>query len=199
MSRQIDTRLFLITLAVLVTLSSLLAVFLAFGGIWAPPTSFSTLGGNVTLSVNTSTVITLKISSVAFGVLLPNATDDTTDNDPKPFVVRNDGNVNVDIDIRMNQSMFSGSGSGNNSDTFQFKAGNCSVATCGALEPDAFDWANSTTTWTNFSTSDKEVINSLKFQSGADEAESEVRIHVPLDEIAGIKGSTITFIAHQET
>ncbi|MFH1424086.1 MAG: hypothetical protein ABIG20_00210 [archaeon] len=153
----------------------------------------------INLTVNTSTSISLEISTVDFGTLMTNSTDDTSDNSPQPFVVRNDGNVNVDVSIKANQSMFSGTGAGNDTDTFQFKTANCSLSVCGFIELNSFDWANSTISWTNFTDVEQGVIDSLEYANTSDEAEVDIRVFVPLDEPAGSKGATITFTATQES
>jgi hypothetical protein len=96
-------------------------------------------------------------------------------------------------------SLFSGTGSGTNSDTFQYKADNCSAAACGGAEVNCFDWANSIITWTNFTTSEVEVVDSLDYNDTKDEVEIDLKIVVPTDEPQGSKSSQITFTGYVES
>ena len=126
--------------------------------------------------------ITLTNNTVNFGVLVLGSSNNTTNENPPPFTIQNNGNVNEDIDIRASNFLFNSSDAGSNTNFFQFRAGNCSVTACGATDTDAFNWAGSITTFTNFTNVNQKIINSLNSTNTSDDAEIEIKITVPNQE-----------------
>jgi len=161
---------------------------------------FTTAGANNTTlmaSVNVSETITLSLSAatINFGALVQGTANNTTNDAPNPFVLVNGGNIGIDLTIKMNQSPFSGTGSGNNTNTFRFKAGNCSTIVCGTGNSTIFNWGTSQTNFQNFTTVNQNLIKNLSYSSGNDVAEAEILLSVPSDESTGSKSVAITFTA----
>ncbi len=161
---------------------------------------FTTAGANNTTlmaSVNVSETITLSLSAatINFGSLVQGTANNTTNDAPNPFILVNGGNIGIDLTIKMNQSPFNGTGSGNNTNTFRFKAGNCSTAVCGTGNTSVFNWGSSQTSFQNFTTVAQNLIKNLSYTSGNDIAEAELLLSVPSDESTGTKSVAITFTA----
>lgn len=132
-----------------------------------------------------SVIITLVNSSVDFGSLFPTDTDNTTDNNPFPLHVRNDGNYWADlVNASANQSLFASA----SLDTpyWQFKADNTSA------EPGAFNSSGSLVDWVNVTSTNQSLISTLNYTDNLDEAEIDIRIEVPPTELPGSKSSYIT-------
>ena len=147
--------------------------------------------GTATVSVNPVVLLSLPDSSVDFGNLLQSGVNNTTDDLPSPFRVRNDGNTQLNISVRAASFLFTGSGSGNNTNKFRFMAGNTSN------ETNSFNWGNSAKTYTNFTDTDQKAIALLGYANTSDEAQIEIAILVPTDEGAGNKTADIVFTATQ--
>jgi hypothetical protein len=135
--------------------------------------------------------ISLPESTVNFGAVPQGYVDNTTDNDPIPMIVQNDGSIAVDVSIARDSSstpLFSGTGGGDNTSSFQFRIDY-------ANESDTFNYSASTTTWTNVPGIDGlTAITGLKYSDLNDSAEIELQIRVPTDEPLGKKNETLNFI-----
>ncbi|MEM7817779.1 MAG: hypothetical protein QXL81_03090 [Candidatus Aenigmatarchaeota archaeon] len=145
--------------------------------------------GTTEANVQASTTISLTVESVNFGNVNLNASDDTTDNSPAPFVVRNDGSVNVNITINATPLW---SGVSKVASDYQVMCGDNSGNPRGVDCP-----TGSVESWTDLTTSPQKIIANLPFADNGDEVQAEIKIHVPLDEPAGAKSSTVYFIADQ--
>ena len=51
------------------------------------------------INITAEVLISLNSTNMIFGQLAPDATNDTTDNSPEPFIINNDGNVVVNISL----------------------------------------------------------------------------------------------------
>ena len=146
-----------------------------------------------TVYVNSSTwnfttesyaAITLVNDTVDFGQLNISGTNNTTDNNPYPLVIRNIGNINVNLTIYANDSLWQSPTGILNTSYFRFKADN-------RTEPGSFDYANSQTSWRNMTSYNISLIKLLNYSDSKDEAEVDLEITVPADEPTGLKNSTI--------
>ncbi|MBW2968344.1 hypothetical protein KY362_07730, partial [Candidatus Woesearchaeota archaeon] len=127
--------------------------------------------------------------TVDFGSAENDQTNDTTDNQPPPFVLRSDSNVFIDVDnVTANQSFFL-SESALDSD-FQIKADST------AEEPGAFNITGSAINWINLTTI-QTIIDYLDWHDHNDTAEIDVKVHVPLDEPAGVRVTGLVFYGAQ--
>jgi hypothetical protein len=129
-------------------------------------------------------VISLPNETISFGTIASNGTNDTTDENPYPFVIQNDGNCEIDIHINSTGIWRS---VGLNTSYYQIKADN-------TTETGAFNWTASVTSWLNI-TNETLIIKTLQHNSTIDTAEVDIRIDVPPDEPAGDKRDVMTFIA----
>jgi hypothetical protein len=102
--------------------------------------------------------------------------------------MRSDGNVftNV-INVTANQSFFAGQ-SAVESD-FQLKVDN-------STEVGAFNWTGSAFDWINLTTI-QTIIDYIDWHDINDSAEIDVKVHVPLDEPAGLKVTGLVFYGEQ--
>jgi hypothetical protein len=122
---------------------------------------------------------------VEFGEVWLGQEYNTTDDDPSPIIMENDGNVFLDIKVNASSLWDSV-----NLDTeyFKFKAGNAS-------ESHAFNWSNSTVDWTNLAAEMRYVVEYLNYSNASDMAEIELMIKVPTDEVAGTKTTNLNIEA----
>ena len=151
-----------------------------------PFTSAPTGTANVT--VPERTYITLTMSSIDFGDLDPTANNDTTDDSPAPFALRNDGTVNVNVTIKATDLF---SDAANPSSAYQFKS---RVDESGSVINSTSDLVTSLTNMPN-STSAVSVVKRFKFASVFDQVFIDIGVTVPADETAGVKSSTVTLTA----
>lgn len=133
--------------------------------------------------------------NMSFGSMNPNEVNETTDNDPYPFRIRNDGNVLTDFNITVDTAS---NWLWNNfqiaSTYFQYSIDNATAYSTYNEENASFNWSDSATTpnWFDIpETNTSANIRQLNYTDVTDEAEIDVRIQVPSDEPAGSKGSTV--------
>ncbi len=168
-----------------------MAIAISVVGTWislskiTPLTGAATGATNVTISASTG--ISLVVDNVSFGGLPAAGFNDTTDNSPPPFILRNDGNVYINISVAVS-SLWSQAGSP--TANFQGMCGNYTTEhNCTGV--------NNTITYTNLPTSATRFIGNLNYSAASDEIEFEINITVPTDEPSGYKNSTVTFTAVQ--
>ena len=143
---------------------------------------------------NTSAIFSFRITSIqdlellinqtSFGLMKNDENDDTTDDNPTPFVVRNKGNVLLNVNINATALFTSVS---MNTNYYQFRADE--------NESGSYDTSCSQTTFTNMNTLPKIVFCNLSYEDSHDEGEIELSITVPHDEGAGNKSSIIKVTA----
>jgi hypothetical protein len=143
--------------------------------------------GTTSVSVGTSATVSLPVSTVAFGELNPGQFNDTTDNNPFPFVIQNDGNVNVNVTIGADNLWTTQT---NPSTYFRF---NSTENETGSVVSTATDLV----AWTDMPTSPVNVVTRLKYPAANDAVNVHINITVPEEEGAGSKSSTVTFTASQ--
>ncbi|MBW2984271.1 hypothetical protein KY361_04100 [Candidatus Woesearchaeota archaeon] len=127
--------------------------------------------------------ISLITDTVNFYTVIPSYTDNTTDNNPPPFLLENQGNIDLNITLTGTRMFTKGTFPGDN---FQFKID--------ANESNSFDYSPSTTDWTNITNESSRVdIVSLDWHDISDTSEGDILIRVPDDEPPGARNSTVTF------
>ncbi len=148
-------------------------------GLWADSWNFSIQPYVALFFVN---------NTVDFGSADTDSTNDTTDDDPLPFLIRNDGNVFADIiNASANQSFFTSSLT-QDSD-FQIKVDN-------TTELFSFNWTGSAADWINLTTV-RTIIDYFNWRDTNDTVEVEVKVHVPVDESPGEKITGLVFYGEQ--
>ncbi len=152
----------------------------------------STPSGKANVTVPSKTYISLPIDMVNFGELDVGLSNDTTDDSPLPFTLRNDGTVNVNVTIGATD-LFTGTGGGNPSTYYQYKSEEYEVGSVINTTTDLI------TTFINMPTtgSPEMVVSRLRFPNAYDSIKVHLNVTVPLDEAAGEKTSTVTFTATQ--
>jgi len=178
------------TVGILLAAVALLAIMGTFlivsgprvtGFVWfnATGTAQATVPEDVTISLPTNTV--------NFATTQLEASNDTTDEKPPPFVIRNDGSTDVNVTINASALW---AGSAVNTD-YRYKCGDGEIS-CPA---------NSTTTWANMPGRNSigpavaRVIGHLPFNDSGDSVQIEIEITVPADEPQASPSSTVTFSA----
>ena len=146
--------------------------------------------GTLGLQIGDEIIISLPVSDISFGTVALDSVEDTADDNPRPFMVRNDGSVDVDVTV-LATDLFS-SALRIPSD-YQFQCGGTpEVLLCPAGSP---------LIWMDMPIEGMTLpilaIKSLPFSDSGDELEVEIRIHVPADEGSGIKSSLVTLTASQ--
>ena len=136
---------------------------------------------NVTAEID----INLDIDEVNFGSLSPGNINDSSDDNPSPFVIDNNGNVVTNISL--NSSAIWNTESGDSS-YYQFKVDNVTG------EEGAFDWLLSIVSWFDVPiTGEVVAVGELNYADGDDSAEVDIRLEVPGDESPGAKNGWIVF------
>ncbi|MBN1386793.1 hypothetical protein JW968_07550 [Candidatus Woesearchaeota archaeon] len=129
-------------------------------------------------------------TNVSFGEAETGETNDTEDNSPTPFQIRNEGNVHINLSIYALDSLWDAVEI--NTSHFQYKAGNTS-------ETGSFNWSHTRTAteWTNIpgynSTTWTYIAGQLGYRPEEDEVETEIRVWVPGGEPPGNKSSILVF------
>ncbi|MFH1787751.1 MAG: hypothetical protein ABH811_03100, partial [archaeon] len=150
----------------------------------------STYGGwadSRRIDYQSSIIIAMVNDTVSFGGLGMSATNNTTDNSPLPFLIRNDGNCFLNISLNSTNLWNSVV---NPSEYFQYKVDNKSE------ENGSFDWILSKTTWQNVPDANYEmVIVNFNWSDETDSAEVDILVTVPSEEGSGDRESTLGFKA----
>lgn len=136
--------------------------------------------------VTIDSVIIISINgtkSINFGTKLPGYTDDTTDDNPLPLLVQNDGNCFLNLTVNASRPLWASQGL--NTQYLRYKAG---VNESGS-------YGNSQTSWTNMLSTDALFVDLLNYANATDTARLECSIEVPSDETPGDKNTDITFTA----
>jgi parallel beta-helix repeat protein len=141
------------------------------------------------VSIYTDVVITLYNDTIDFGTLILWEANNTEDDSPDPFRVRNDGNCFLDVNISASDFLWDTQPS--QSQYFQYKIGNVTG------EAGSLNWSSQNTTkeWTNIPLSNGSIISYLNYSNATDEAEIDILIQVPGGEVAGDKNSIVWFTA----
>ena len=151
----------------------------------SPITGFAT--GTVYVNVSCTVSITMMGNNISFIYMTEGTTNDTTDNIPPPFRIRNDGNVVVNISVTANNSLFAE----NPSPTTNFN-----VACGNVTEEHNCTQALREVGWYAIPLSPSEspaIIANLQFNATIDEAEVDINVTVPAGTPPGGKSATLTF------
>src|SRR3989344_1115771 len=151
----------------------------------------STPTGTANVTVPERTYITLTVSNIDFGDLDPTANNDTTDDLPPPFALRNDCTVNVNVTIKATD-IFTAAGAGNPSSYYQFAS---RVDESGSVVNITTDLTTSLTNMAATSNTTAKVVSRFKFPAANDQVFIDIGLTVPADESAGVKSSTVTLTA----
>lgn len=183
----------------------IVAIGVSLFGTTATVSKLSNLGGNIITGQATATptgvanvtipslvYISLPTSSIDFGSVEVNVADDTTDNNPLPFTLQNDGSKNVNVTIGA-ANLFTGTGASNPSSYYQFSS---AESESGSVINTTLDLISSATNMPATGSPVK-VASNLRFPNAYDIIKVHMYITVPNDEPAGAKSSTVTFTASQ--
>lgn len=135
-----------------------------------------TIDSYVSISINGT-------AKISFGSKLPGESDNTTDDNPPPLLIQNNGNSFVNITVNATNSLWSSQGL--NTQYFRYKAG---VNESGSFSVSQSSWANMLSTAALF-------VDMLNYINETDNARYEALITVPPDETPGDKGAGILFTA----
>ncbi len=142
---------------------------------------------NFTLVSSVSIIVTQ--DTMNFGTMTQFEINDTTNNQPAPFELENDGNLEANVSVN-STSLWQSNSAQLNTSYFQFKADN-------STEANSFNWVNSQTTWANISDFYKSVIGTLNHTDINDLVEIDIRVEVVSDEPPGSKSAILTFYAEE--
>jgi hypothetical protein len=133
-------------------------------------------------------ILSLENTVVDFGNMIPGESDNTSDNDPLPFLVENLGTVVSDIiNSTADSSLWIREPSP--TENFQLKVSD--------NETGSINLSGSATSWTDIGLSNITIIDSLNYSDANDRVKIDVRIDVPADEPPGQKSVNITFYGAQ--
>lgn len=151
---------------------------------------------NWTFYVPSTVMLTVLDSEMSFGELNLNEVNDTTDNEPFPFRVRNEGNVLTDISVNITSTQdwlwFMHQEA---SQYFQYKIDNATSDAGKGYDDEsgAFNSSASVIDLVNMpETNTSANIRQLNYSDVTDEVEIDIKITVPSDEPAGNKSSTVS-------
>jgi hypothetical protein len=138
------------------------------------------------LTLDTNVSIIMLNSTIDFGVNRPPGyTDNTTDNSPYPFSIRNVGNCMTDVNISASDMLWDSVTAP--SSYYRYKVDSLSG------EGGAFNWSGSQTSWANVPQTNTTFVNNLNYTAGNSSFEVDINITVPGDEPPGTKSSTLLF------
>ncbi len=135
----------------------------------------------------TSPTITLVTDVVNFTNMEVGESNDTSDNNPIPFKIQNDGNIAANVSVNAT-ALWTSSYAPLNTSYYQFKANYSD-------EANSFDYANSATTWQNMSDVNKDVVAILNHTDANDVVNIDIGVLVALDEPPNWKTSNVLFTA----
>ena len=177
----------------LVLILSLVAILLIGAGAKFNiiPTITGLVTGTASVTVATTVSISLPTSTAAFGSLQTLQTSNTTDLDPFPIVIRNDGNVNVNLTVNASSLWTSVT---TTSSYFQF---NVTENETGSVVSNGVDLRQGTFINMTIGATPEFLANRTKFAAANDELRLHLNVTVPEDEAAGAVTSTIDIRASQ--
>jgi len=174
---------------VLSVVAALVLAGIMIGGMSA--LGYNTIVGTVSLTVLSSITISFSgsNSTVNFLSLASGASNDTTTNNPYPFVIENDGNVKVNVTIGATNLWNT---SANPSTNYRFAASSNGEGQC-------FDPIGSNTSATNMppTAGAGRLMAYLNYTDTCDEAEVNIYVTAPSGEGAGAKTSTVALVSSQ--
>ncbi len=154
---------------------------------WVVPhdnTSYAPNSSKFNFSIQSLVQVSLPTNKVEFGTLEPNQQNDTTDDNPPPIIIQNDGNCYINVNITTSSPLWSSIQK--QSKYFMYKIDNVSS------EKGAFNYSASATTWTYFNQSiNYTSIYKLNYSDARDSAELDINITVPPNEPPGNKSTSI--------
>lgn len=142
-----------------------------------------------TINLTVLVALSLTTDNVDFGTLGLGETDNTEDDNPPPFVIRNDGNAVIEVNItELGISLWNSTATPN--DLYQYKTDNVTG------EEGSFNGTRSAITYTNMPKDNLTVLAGFNHSDLQDSAEVEINVTVPLDEPPGQKTSTVVYTGY---
>jgi len=150
---------------------------------------FSLWSSSRGINISALIEISLPNSSVEFGQINFQGSNDTTDDSPSPFVIQNDGNSFVNVTVEATSLWNTVV---NPTEYYEFKADNVSS------ENGAFNWLGSITAFTSvpLTGSAQLFLAELNYTNVTDSAEIDISIAVPPNEGSDVRSSVVTFTAN---
>ena len=136
------------------------------------------------VDINALVDISMIQESINFGILLNGESKNTTEDDPSPFEMRNQGNCFTNVSVNATEIFKDYSMP---TPYFKIKVDNST------LEPGAFNSETTILNWINTPITDTFLIGEMNFSDDRNELEVEVYVEVPNDEGYGDKSSTLFF------
>ncbi|MBS3164821.1 fibronectin type III domain-containing protein, partial [Candidatus Woesearchaeota archaeon] len=149
--------------------------------------SWSGWSATYNFTVVSSIDISLTTSVVNFGFLPVGTRNDTSDNDPSPFVLENAGNTELNISVNASAELWLSSLAPLNSSYFQTKA---NLSEIGSINT-----AKSQMTYINLSSEFKYIAAWFNWTARNDTITIDINITAPSDESAGTRSTNITIRA----
>jgi hypothetical protein len=138
------------------------------------------------LIIDTNVTIIMLNNTVDFGENRPpHYADNSSDNSPYPFSLRNTGNCMINVNISASDMLWDTVSTP--SAYFTYKAASLSG------EGGAFNWSGSQTAWSSVSSTNAKIVDYLNYTTGNNSFETDIGIEVPFDEPPGAKSSTLVF------
>ncbi|HLD12896.1 MAG TPA: LamG-like jellyroll fold domain-containing protein, partial [Candidatus Nanoarchaeia archaeon] len=149
---------------------------------------FGNWSNEANFSIEALVQITLTNNTILFGSKNIGNKDNTTDDNPNPITIKNQGNSFNNVNISSSDMLWDTKPTA--SAYYQFKADNISQ------QQGAFNYSGSITTFTNVPTGNQTTISRYNQSNENNTAEVDILIEVPLDEPPGNKTSLLTFTGY---
>jgi len=142
-----------------------------------------------TIFIDSQVVLTLINDTTNFGTMVPNDKNDTTDNNPNPLLLENDGNCFVDVNLSSSDLLWESLLASGASDYYLYKIDQYAGW-------NSFNFGQSQTTWQQVPATNITSISELNYSAGNNRTEIDINLTVPGDEPEGSKSSVLSFTGY---
>jgi len=140
-----------------------------------------------TIFIDSRVVLTLVNDTTNFGSMILNENNETTDNNPNPLLLQNDGNCFVDVNLSSSDLLWNSISGPSNYYLYKMDR---------YAGWNSFNFTESQTTWAQVPDSNITSISALNYTSGNNRTEIDMNVTVPGDELAGSKSSLLSFTGY---
>jgi len=140
-----------------------------------------------TIFIDSEVVLTLINNATNFGTMSLNENNETTDDNPNPLLLQNDGNCFVDVNLSSSDLLWNSISGPSNYYLYKIDR---------YAGWNSFNFTESQTTWEQVSELNVTSIAALNYNTGNNRSEIDLNVTVPGDETPGSKSSVIVLTGY---